>query len=275
MRLIMPAKIRAVARAWLFLAPMAALAVTTAAATPPPPDLLATDCGTQSYASDALVCEDPALRDLNDRMTRVLEPYGITQNRERAAEQAAWYRRSRLCAFEEEHRECLVAAYCSRLQVIGPSVEPEDCRPAEQDYMAANRISRAGFLRDTDLIDQREGKEILLWGYVDTGNIFADADARSTLGDLWSGQHRRAGHWRFGLKGRSEDATGQSFEVQVRNDILREDVLRVLATDAAAGRLTKIFLKGRLATFDAPLNQSSRVGIRVDVSASWHLRIVR
>jgi len=106
----------------LALTVLGALGPLSVWAVPPPPVRLATDCAEPVYASDQLVCDDAELRELN----RLLAEWIGAKVAEGAAADAAesdeeWFRRSRMCAFEADHRGCLRTAYCLRLVWLGGS----------------------------------------------------------------------------------------------------------------------------------------------------------
>lgn len=101
---------------------LAALAAPSLAqspsAVPPPVEQVSADCSRPQYASDRLVCDDPDLRALDADVARLgrVEP--------RLADgavwegQSAWFRRRAQCAFQAEHRSCLIAAYTDRRAVL-------------------------------------------------------------------------------------------------------------------------------------------------------------
>lgn len=140
--------------------------------------------------------------------------------------------------------------------------------PDPDDYLAASSISRDGFAINDDEMRQLDGQEVMLWGYVDHGNLYGDESARELLGDWWSGDGPDASTWRFNLKAQADDAVGKSFAVTVPNDPGRDDLLRAFVADAQAGRPTKVFVTGRLATFDAPSSDRVRTGLMLDVPSS-------
>ena len=88
------------------------------------------------------------------------------------------------------------------------------------------------------------------------------------VGDWWSGEGPDTSTWRFNLKANSGDATGESFAVNVSNDAGRDDLLLAFVADAQAGRPSKVFVSGRLATFDAPSSDRVRTGLTMDVQSS-------
>lgn len=100
------------------------LAATAVLAVPPPPTQVTADCEFPTYASDILVCDDDALLELDSALaTRIAErtrqlPAGSENDEE-------WFRRSRLCAFETDHRDCLVTAYCQRVKALDSAAMEE------------------------------------------------------------------------------------------------------------------------------------------------------
>jgi hypothetical protein len=142
------------------------------------------------------------------------------------------------------------------------------CGGQTGDYVAASSISRNGFARDAEQMRKLDGQEVKLWGFVDHGNLYGDAGAKAILGDWWSGEGPTATTWRFNLKASEDDETGQSFAVDIPNDQRRDALLRTFVADAGAGKPTKVFLKGRLFTFDAPTNAAALTGLRMELGSS-------
>ena len=136
------------------------------------------------------------------------------------------------------------------------------------DYRAASSISKSGFAINDDEMRQLDGQEVMLWGYVDHGNLYGDEGARAILGDWWSGDGPDASTWRFNLKAQAGDAVGDSFAVTVPNDEGRDALLQQFAADAQEGRPTRVFVTGRLATFDAPSSDRVRTGLTLDAQSS-------
>jgi uncharacterized protein len=90
----------------LFIAgtvPLAAQPTTV----PPPLEQVQVDCTRPQDASDTLVCGDAELRAAD----------AICED------QASWLRRRSLCAFEADHRRCLIAAYTDRHAVLVASMQ--------------------------------------------------------------------------------------------------------------------------------------------------------
>jgi hypothetical protein len=84
------------------------------------------------------------------------------------------------------------------------------CSKQIGDYVAASSISRNGFARDAEAMRRLDGQEIMVWGFVDSSNIYGGAGAREILGDWWSGDGPDATTWRFNLKAEAGDKAGNS-----------------------------------------------------------------
>ena len=139
------------------------------------------------------------------------------------------------------------------------------------EYVAASAISDKGFARKAG-IPSVEGQWVRIWGFVDYRNLYGDADVRTVIGDLWSGDGPEPGYWRFNLKAQAGDGTGQSFAVRVPNDAHRAAVLKVFVGNARARRPTRVFLQGRLFTFNAPTNVDLKVGLYLELESSADIR---
>ena len=244
-------------------------------ALPPPPDQVTAHCDAPGYASDTLVCDDPELRKLDQLLLREInrKPKQLPGSTDVEPDKD-WFRRSRLCAFESEHRNCLLAAYCLRLALLSPpdQANPRVCQPINP-YIASATITRHGFTLAGTALDNLLNREMHVWGYVDYQNLYGNDDARLILGDWWSGYGPDDHSWRFNLKAESHDEAGQSFAVSVPNDLLRDDVLRVLVRNAREGWPTKVYLLGILSTFEAPTNAVRLRGLRMDLRSSRDIRI--
>lgn len=142
------------------------------------------------------------------------------------------------------------------------------CDERADGYLAASAISENGFAANGKGVRQALGREILLWGYVDHANLYGHDGARQILAEWWSGHGPSATTWRFNLKAKADDPVGRSFQVHVPNDPGRDVLLTAFLADARAGKPTKVFLKGRLFTFDAPTNASSLIGLYMELQSS-------
>lgn len=243
-------------------------------AVPPPPVQVTADCETPTFASDTLVCEEPVLRELDNRLASYIAMHRAKQPGSAESDQS-WFAHSRLCAFEPDHRDCLLAAYCLRLAFLErhENGQHSTCSPAAADYTAASSIVKSGFARSAKAIEKMAGREIAIWGYVDHKNLYGDDDARQILGDWWGGYSPDPGGWQFRLKAKSDDAAGQSFAVNLPNDLLRDDWLRLFVADARNGRPTQVYLKGTLKTFAAPTNTRALPGLSMSLRSSREIRL--
>ena len=142
------------------------------------------------------------------------------------------------------------------------------CSQRIGDYVAVSEISSDGFARDAEEIMALDGQEVKLWGYVDHGNMYGDEDVRAILGDFWGGDGPDGDTWRFNLKAKQDDEVGKSFAVYVPNDQMRDDILKVFMSDALEGKPTKVFVTGKLYTFEATMNLTTRVGIYLALESS-------
>jgi uncharacterized protein len=91
------------------------------AAVPPPPDQQTADCIRPTYATDVLVCGDPALLETDRQLVRLYdaaEAAGLRIEGVVTESSTEWLRRRSLCAFSANHRECVEAAYRERISVV-------------------------------------------------------------------------------------------------------------------------------------------------------------
>lgn len=142
------------------------------------------------------------------------------------------------------------------------------CSDRIAGYTAASAISANGFARNPSSFRDEAGREIRLWGFVDPSNLYGDEDVKNLTGEWWSGPATEPGTWRFNLKANVEDERGHSFPVIVPDDAGRDALLRFFIEDAIAGKPTRVYLTGRIFTYDAPSNLSSRVGLTMRLQSS-------
>ncbi len=246
----------------------------SAMALPPPPEQLLVNCDVPVYASDTTVCEDAGLRLLNQALAELVT-LGTEEDSGLGTDEAAdWFRRSRLCAFESEQRECLNSAYHLRIALLEHSADAaRECVADSSDYRPLSELAQSGWARDTAEVHRLQDKVAMLSGYVDVGNLFADSSAKELMGDWWSGPGPSKQVWRFGLKSSPGDDVGHSIAVEVNSDVLRDDLLRVIVMDAAANRPTKVCVTGILRAFEAPAQYSSRTGLRLELESTWKVQL--
>ena len=157
---------------------------------------------------------------------------------------------------------------CFMLMLLVGAMFLAGCVAPASDYLPASAISQNGFAKDTAAAHTTDGKEIKLWGFVDHANLYGDADAQEILDEWWSGDGPSATAWRFNLMAHANDQAGQSFAVYVPNDVGRDELLRNFLADAKAQRPTKVFVTGRLFTFDAPTDLANRTGLMMELDSS-------
>ena len=142
------------------------------------------------------------------------------------------------------------------------------CNGQTCDYISASSISENGFARNDDEIRKLQGQEVKIWGFIDHSNLYGDESARELLGDWWSGAGPDTTTWRFNLKANANDEAGHSFQIHIPNDPGRDNLLKAFLADAKAKRPTKVFIKGKLFTFDAPSNTNLRTGLTMVLQSS-------
>jgi hypothetical protein len=165
--------------------------------------------------------------------------------------------------------------FCAAFLMLAVGIGLAGCNEQIGEYVPVSAIARGGFVTDQRALGEARGGEVRLWGYVDQGNLYGDADAKRTLGQWWSGEGPDPDHWRFDLKAHADDPLGHSFVVLVPNDAGRDDLLERLAADARAQRATKVFVTGRLFTFDAPMQILGRTGLWLQLRSSQDIRLDR
>ncbi|MFN3450727.1 MAG: hypothetical protein ACK4ZE_01095 [Sphingorhabdus sp.] len=85
---------------------------------PPPMEQMTADCARPVYASDQLVCGDQALQLLDARLSAMLGQNQVTPISAFYESDDAWFKRRSRCAFEVEHKSCLIEAYSDRIAVV-------------------------------------------------------------------------------------------------------------------------------------------------------------
>ena len=157
--------------------------------------------------------------------------------------------------------------------LLAAAIALAGCDGQDASYTPVAAIARNGFAKDDRAVADSRGREIAVWGFVDYGNLYGDAGAKRILEEWWSGEGPGPDSWRFNLKTEANDPVGHSFMVLVPNDPGRDDVLRRLAANARAGRPTKVFVKGRLFTFDAPTQILDLTGLYLQLRSSHDIRL--
>ncbi|HIK43334.1 MAG TPA: hypothetical protein IGR64_00435 [Leptolyngbyaceae cyanobacterium M65_K2018_010] len=141
------------------------------------------------------------------------------------------------------------------------------CQGTIQGYRSASAISQDGFARNSLELEQLQGQNIKVWGFVDHSNIYGDEGTKAILGDWWSGEGPDEDTWRFNVMAKAGDR-GRSFAVHIPNDQGRDQLLRAFLADANAQRPTRVFVTGKLVTFEAPTNIATLRGLYLEVPSS-------
>lgn len=110
---------------------------------PPPIEQVTADCNRPVFATDQLVCSDPPLRQLDNRLAAALRTFDAPAGRW-LEPQTQWLLRRSRCAFQADHRQCVELAYAERLAVVRP-LSPHaitasaDCNDASVRLVAIER----------------------------------------------------------------------------------------------------------------------------------------
>lgn len=93
--------------------------IFAAAMIPPPPPGNTVNCAATVYALDPLVCEDQALRKMDQDIGAVMEEYEPQEHPEASLiePQEVWFRRRAMCASKSDMKNCLRDAYADRMMI--------------------------------------------------------------------------------------------------------------------------------------------------------------
>jgi len=140
------------------------------------------------------------------------------------------------------------------------------CSEQMGDYVAVSSISTDGFAKQT--VHIVDGQVVKLWGFADHGNLYGNEGAQEILQEWWSGPGPDENSWRFNLMAAADNEIGHSFPVYVPNGAGRDDLLRAFVADARTQKPTRVFVTGRLFTFDAPGNVTTRIGLYMEAASA-------
>ena len=124
-------------------------------------------------------------------------------------------------------------------------------------YVPASSFSKKGFAKNREQVLALRGKVLKVWGYVDGGNVFP-----KDWGD------NQPGKWRFKLKAKPSDDVGQSFSIHIPVDDRHDELVALFEATDFADKPTRVFVTGKLSTFDAPMNFVRKTGLSMDVNSS-------
>lgn len=134
--------------AWLVVLLASPAATAQPAPVPPPIAQIQADCARPQYASDTLVCGDAELAALDAEVAGLAATAPALGDGAIWEDQAAWFRRRSLCAFNASHRDCLIAAYTDRRSVLiaatAPATEKLSCTGVWQGHDVAGSMVAAG-----------------------------------------------------------------------------------------------------------------------------------
>ena len=147
------------------------------------------------------------------------------------------------------------------------------CGSQIDGYTAGSSITKNGFAWNAQQLRERHGQKVMVWGYVDQGNIYGDEGAHVILGEWWSGDGPDADTWRFDVKANPSDEVGHSFEVYVPNDAGRDELLERFASDASAQKQTKVFVTGTMYAYEAPTLGGVRTGVHMQTESSADIKL--
>ncbi len=151
---------------FLFVCLLAAAPAPAAHAVPPPPPSgVQIECGRTTYASEQMICSDPALMAQDAQMMAVYwRALASTPHGERPAfeqHQKAWMRERNRCALEDDGRACVLRRYAQREAELGARLAPPrdeslDAKVAGTGFHAVGTV-RCGRKADKTLGECRAG----------------------------------------------------------------------------------------------------------------------
>jgi uncharacterized protein len=148
-------RVAGVMAAAILALPGPAPAIAQAPPVPPPPGQHTADCRAPVFATDQLVCADPALRALDSEVAALLAEAGPPGASRWIEAQGQWFLRRSRCAFAADHRACAEAAYRERLALL----RPLDPALARQPVRCEDPgIAAIALAQDRIVLVDREGK---------------------------------------------------------------------------------------------------------------------
>ena len=139
-----------------------------------------------------------------------------------------------------------------------PVLGGEKANP-ETTVIPASSISRNGFARSRTRMKKLDGQVIRVCGYVDYSNFFPESlDGRGVYTNVW----------RFNMKSAPDDAAGKSFGIRVKKDEARSTIQQRIRDNMLAGKPTKVYISGKVSTYDLSTNFRRLTGFHIDVSSS-------
>ena len=124
-------------------------------------------------------------------------------------------------------------------------------------YVPASSFSKKGFAKNREQALTNRGKVIKVWGYVDGANVFSKE---------WKDNSPEK--WRFKLKAKPWEDAGQSFSIHVPVDDGHDELVTLFVANHLINKPTRVFVTGRISTFDAPMNFVRKTGLYMEVNSS-------
>jgi len=155
---------------WLWLAAVApggaGVASAQLAPVPPPAEQQTADCSAPVFATDQLVCSDPALRALDTELAGLLADAPERSSRW-IEPQSQWFLRRSRCAFAEDHSACAMFAYRERLALMRSQGSEAKMLKANCNDLHIRTIAVEG---DWIILIDREGRIAGIAGGNDANN---------------------------------------------------------------------------------------------------------
>jgi len=76
---------------------------------------------------------------------------------------------------------------CPACLMLAAAMALAGCGERVGEYLPVSAVARGGFLTDQGTLAEMDGREVRLWGFVDQGNLYGDAEAKRILGEWWGG----------------------------------------------------------------------------------------
>jgi hypothetical protein len=124
-------------------------------------------------------------------------------------------------------------------------------------YIPASSFSKKGFAKNREQALANGGKVIKVWGYVDGDNVFSKE---------WEDDSPEK--WSFHLKAKPWDDVGQSFPIHIPVDDGHDELMALFVANDLMDKPIRVFVTGRISTFDAPMNFVFKTGLYMELNSS-------
>lgn len=137
--------------------------------------------------------------------------------------------------------------------------------PVKNGYTSVSQITKNGFARDKNDIRKLEGKEVKIWGYLDTHNISLRENIIKNQPSWWSETPMDSNAY-FDLKSYISNESIGSIRVYVGRDSKKYKEIFKKFRDAKESE-TIVYVIGKIHTFEAPMNFNTSVGVTIKVNS--------